>query len=925
MRFITHCVFICCLVSISKWSVAQSERLITADFVNVKFDVFISGIKDGSGYRFFYNQVETDSLIVNVKADRVTIPELMEKVLAQTEFHFSIDSDHNLYITKYLTIQTEFPAEFFISKSADSTSEITSLSGAPNATNKLRQKATIVVDEKVYVIGSASSKSTGTRATISGYVKDGKNGEPIAGASVYVESMSNGAITDQFGYYTFTLPKGRHVLDIVSVGMKMKRRTIVLSGDGKMNVEMEDNVATLKEVIVNSQRRSNVRSLQMGSNQINIRAIKQVPVVFGEADILKVITTLPGVTTVGEASSGFNVRGGSTDQNLVLFNDATIYNSSHLFGFFSVFNPDIVKDVQLYKSAIPEKYGGRLSSVLEVTSKEGNSKKLTATGGIGPLTSKLTLEGPIVKDRTSFIVSGRFTYSDWLLRNIKATEYKNSTAGFSDVALHINHAVNDKNTLYINAYLSNDRFGLNKDTVYKYSNQNVNLKWKHNFTNRFYGVFLSGLDHYQYSITGAPNSSNAYKLSFAIDQVNLRTDFTYAKNSKHTFNFGFGSIYYKLHPGNYQPLDQHSLVTPNTVATEQALESAVYFADQVAVSSKLSVNAGLRYSLYTYLGPQSVNNYVPGLPKNENTITGANSFSSGKVITTYGGPELRLAARYALSVEGSIKLSYNSLRQYIHLLSNTTSISPTDVWKLSDTYIKPQTGGQVSLGYYQNFYSDKIETSLEIYYKYLNDFLDYKSGSSILLNHHVETEVIGSKGKGYGAELLIKKVSGKLNGWISYTYSRTFLKTHDATAGELINDGTFYPANYDKPHSTNLIANYRFSHRLSISFNVVYSTGRPITLPIALFEAGGAQRVLYSDRNQYRIPDYFRSDFSVTLEGNHKIKQFAHNSWSFGFYNLTARKNPYSVYFAQQNGLVKGYQLSIFGTIIPFLTYNFRI
>ncbi|RYF95864.1 MAG: TonB-dependent receptor, partial [Chitinophagaceae bacterium] len=762
------------------------------------------------------------------------------------------------------------------------------------------------------------------RATLAGYIRNSKTGESFTGAMVYTDTPYIAVVTDQFGYYAISLPTGRQTVHVNSLGMKAARRQIMLFSDGKLNIDLEDSVPSLKNVTIYSERKSNIRGLQMGEERLTIKTIKKVPVVFGEADVLKVLLTLPGVTSVGEASNGFNVRGGATDQNLILFSDATIYNPSHLFGFFSAFNPDVVKEFELYKSAIPEKYGGRLSSVLDVSMRDGNSKKISGTGGLGLLTSKLTIEGPLVKDKTSFIVGGRTTYSNWLLRQLPKSDYSKSRAGFNDLNLRISHTLNDKNSLYLSGYLSNDNFKLNTDTLYEYGNRNINLKWKHIFNNKFHGIFVAGLDNYRYHISSEAVKINAYKLKSNITQGSFRADFNLTPNNKHTVSFGLNSIHYKIRPGSFQPMGGESQVKPDDLQAEQALETAVYIGDQVNITPEFSISAGIRYSLYHYLGPRDVYSYVPGIPRDASTLTDTSSYGRNKIIRTYHAPEYRFMARYLLSNESSLKLSLNSLWQYIHMLSNTTAVSPTDTWKLSDASIKPQQGYQLSLGYYKNFRNNTIETSLEVYYKKIKNYLDYKSGAVLLMNHHIETDVVNTRGKAYGAELSIKKKSGKMTGWLSYTYSRTFLQLDDALAGQTINGGEYYPANFDKPHSVNLVNNYQFSHRFSTSLNVVYSTGRPITLPIAIYYLGGAQRVYYSERNEHRVPDYFRVDFSVTIDGNHKMKKLTHNSWSFGVYNLLARENPYSIYFVQEAGVIKGYQLSVFGTAIPFITYNFR-
>ncbi|NCU05240.1 MAG: TonB-dependent receptor, partial [Chitinophagaceae bacterium] len=778
------------------------------------------------------------------------------------------------------------------------------------------------LENKLYEVGDKNAANRQTTVTIAGYVRDAKTGEPVAGASVYINRSGFGATTDQYGYYSLSLPKGRHVLFIQSLGMSDTRRQVLLHGDGKLNIDLLSKVMTLKNITISAQKINNIKGTQMSVQKIDIKTIKQVPVVFGEADLLRVVTTLPGVKTVGEASTGLNVRGGAADQNLILYNDATIYNPSHFFGMFSALNTEVVKDVELYKSSVPVRYGGRLSSVLNITSREGNKKKMAGTAGVGLLTSRLELEGPLVKDKSSFILAGRTTYANWLL-NLLPDEYKNSKASFYDLNLNVNHEINRKNTLYLTGYMSNDRFNLSSDTLFGYGNKNVSLKWKHIFTNKLTSISSAGYDSYNYYTSSDHRPENGYKLSFAINQAYFRTHFNYFLNNQHTFDFGLNTLHYKLQPGSYQPYGNESLVIPETISPEQALESAVYFSDKYKLNS-FSIDAGVRYSLFNYLGPQTVNKYAPGLPITETNNIGTENFRKSSIVKTYGGPEIRLSLVYLFNDSFSIKAAYNTQRQYIHSISNTAAMSPTDIWKLSDPNIKPQFGSQISFGLYKNFKSNTIEASVEAYYKTIENYLDYKSGAKLVMNPHLETDVLGTKGKAYGVEFLLRKTAGKLNGWISYTWSRILLKADNPMAGETINEGNFYPANYDKPHDVTLISNYRFNHRFSVSFNATYNTGRPITLPIGVFYYAGGQRTLYTNRNAYRIPDYFRADFSMNIDGNHKVNQIFHSSWTFGVYNITGRRNPYSVYYVSENGVINGYKLSVFGNAIPYVNFNIR-
>lgn len=920
-------LFICLLITV--WHVAAQVKpvQISVDFKDVSIQDFVKEIESKANYHFYYNPAEFDSLRVTLSAKNESVSSILRSAFRNTSFSYTIDPQNNIFLSKGVEILASLPYGIFENEK-DSLSWqmqkepelIAELSGTVEQGN-----LSSALESKQIQIGNKTAQLRPGNVTLVGYVRDAKTGVPEIGAAVFVENPRISTYTNQFGYYTLVIPRGPHTLNIKALGIQDTKRNLMIYSDGKLDVEIQTQVLSLREVVISAEKSANVRNVQMGVEKLSISSIKQVPVAFGEADIVKVMLTLPGVKSVGEASNGFNVRGGAVDQNLILFDDLTIYNPSHFFGFFSAFNPDVVKDVELYKSSIPSRYGGRLSSVLDVNSRDGNTKKLTGTAGIGLLTGRLNIEGPIIKDKTSYILGGRTTYSNWLLKMLPDNSgYKDAKASFSDLNLRLSHMINDKNNLYLSGYLSDDNSNLGSDTTFAYGNQNLSLKWKHLFSNKLTGIFVGGLSRYQYNNRSIANATNAYKMAFDIQQANFKTDFNYYLSSKHTIDFGISTIRYDLNPGTFQPLGSQSLVKLNELAPEQAFESAIYVGDRFDLSSNLSMDLGVRYSMYNYMGPKSVNLYAPNLPKTESNVIGAASYKKGEMAKIYHGPELRLSARYQLSEDFSVKAGYNTLRQYIHLLTNTTAISPTDIWKLSDPNIRPQYGDQTSLGFYKNFKDNTIETSIEGYFKNLKDYLDYKSGANLILNHHIETDVINTKGKAYGVEFLVKKLSGKLNGWMGYTYSRTLLKMDDPNAGQIINGGKYYPANYDKPHDFSLVANYRFSHRFSASFNTAYSTGRPITVPIGKYFYAGSLRANYSDRNALRAPDYFRTDFSLNIDGNHKIHQRTHNSWTLGIYNVTGRDNAYSTYFTSEKGIIKGYQLSIFGSAIPFVNYNIR-
>lgn len=909
----------------SKALLAQNstQKPISVNFKQAGINEFVADLETKSGYTFYVDTAQFDSLKVTLQVSDVPLGSILHMAFLNTNYNYTIiPSALQVFLTKGKAIKTRLAVGYF-AKSTTQEQEIVSNPVTDVNLDKEKPAAEATTENKLYEVGIKTDNIKAGNLVLSGYVKDVKSGEAIAGAVIYVANSKTVVGTDQFGYYTVTLPAGRHTITIHGLGMRDTHRQFILYTDGRLNIEMQEQVTTLKEVKISADKVANVRRSEMGVNKLDIKSIKQVPAVFGEADILRVVLTLPGVQSVGEATTGFNVRGGSADQNLILLNGATIYNPSHFFGFFSAFDPDIVKDVALYKSSIPEKYGGRLASVLEVNDREGNKKNFTGTAGIGLLTSRFNIEGPIIKNKTSFIFGARTSYSDWLLSALPE-EYKHSSASFYDLNLGISHQVDEKNNIYLNAYMSHDGFKLNSDTTYSYGNKNANIKWKHNFNDKLFSVVMVGYDRYQYEVSSDANPVNGYDLNYNINQSNFKADFTYYVNPKNTIDFGVSSIYYKLHSGDLEPYNNKSLVAPDVVPAEQALESALYFGDKYDFTPDLTLDVGVRYSIYNYLGPQTVYQYAPNLPKTSSNVLDSTTYAKNKVINTYSRPEIRASIRYNLNDNLSLKASYNTLTQYVHLLSNTTAISPTDVYKLSDPNIKPQHGDQVSLGIYKNAAANTIETSVEVYYKRIRDYLDYRSGATLLLNDHIEQDVLNTQGKAYGIEFLVKKTEGKLNGWMSYTYSRTFLRQDDPNAGELINGGAYYPANYDKPNDFNFTGNYRFTHRYSVSLNLVYSTGRPITLPIAKYYYDGAERVFYGDRNADRIPAYFRSDFSINIEGNHKVHQRTHNSWTLGIYNLTGRANAYSTYFTEQGGAINGYQLSIFAKPIPFINYNIR-
>jgi Outer membrane receptor for ferrienterochelin and colicins len=720
---------------------------------------------------------------------------------------------------------------------------------------------------------------------------------------------------------------GIPVLDTDTVSItasSANTKVYIVPGVEKAKASVADD-QELAEIVVVGGRQSAVNNMMIGAEKFKPQILKNIPSAFGESDIMKIVLTLPGVTTVGEASSGYNVRGGSTDQNLILLNGGTVYNPSHLFGLFTSFNSDAVEDVELFKSSIPVEYGGRISSVLKVTSKEANMQKFTGSASIGALTSKANIEIPIVKDHVSLLLNGRTTYSDWILKKLpEKSGYKNGTANFYDFGGVLTWRVNNMHRLKVYGYWSNDKFSFSTNDKYGYQNRNISAEWRSILNDQITATFSAGLDHYDYFNEDVTVPSMAARLSFGIDQLWGKLHIRHRLSEKQTLSYGLSVLHYDVQAGKYEPVGSESCITTDQLQKEKALESAAYIDYEFALTEKLSVSAGLRYSLFNALGPRDVNMYLDGELPSEETLVETRKETG--VIKTYHAPEIRLSARYALQENLSLKLGFNTMNQYIHKVSNTSIMSPTDIWKLSDVNIKPQKGWQIAAGIYHETAGKKYEFSAEVYYKHINDYLNYRSSAVLLMNHHLETDVISTKGKAYGIELQAKKPFGKLNGWVNYTFSRSLLRQDDGRVAMPLNNGDWYPAEYDRPHEVKAVLNYKFTERYSFSSNFNYATGRPTTVPAGKYYDSQNQKYMpyYTDRNTYRIPDYMRLDLAFNIEPTHKLTSFLHTSFSIGVYNVLARKNAYSIYYVTEGGRVQGYKLSVFGSAIPFVSLNIR-
>lgn len=767
-------------------------------------------------------------------------------------------------------------------------------------------------------VGNPDLFRPGKLVTLRGRLINEEDETPITGVTV-VPNGHRGTTTDREGRYELRLPSGRHVLTFTFIGFKERTIDLTLYDAGNLNLVMQEAPTLLEEVVISSQSINELTMSRPGQLQLSVGAMKKQPALMGEADLVRQLQSLPGVNTVGEAAAGFNVRGGSIDQNLVLYDGLPLFNTSHALGFFSAFNSEAVQELSFYRGGIPAEYGGRVSSVLDIRSKSGDMEKWKVNGGIGLVSANLMARGPIKKNKTSIAIGGRGTYANWYLDLLKNTykDLSNSQVGFYDAEVRVDHLINEKSRLSFSYYRSYDKLRVRGDTSFQWVNQLASLRLDQIFSSRFTGSFQLGMGDYNYTVSDQV-PAHGFDLSYKITYPSFKADFSYTMG-KHRLGFGIQSTYYGFQPGKLKPTSDISSVRSTTMDSQQALESGLYASDSYPLTEKLNLDLGLRLSSFVNLGPATVNVYNPASPIQKGNLVDSVKYGSGEAVASFGGLEPRAAIRYSLTEQSSIKVSYHHIYQYLHLISNSAAVTPVDIWQPSNTFFKPQVSDQVSLGYFRDFKQKTYEAYAEVFYKQMNNVLDFKDGAQLILNKQLEADLLQGKGEAYGIETYISKSQGRLTWALSYTYSRS-LRTIPG-----INGGETYPSNFDQPHMLNLAWNYRFSKRWSFTGNFAYRTGRPVTVPSFGYTLDGYGVAYFSGRNQYRIPDYHRLDIAFVIEGSHKLKKPWTGSWIISFLNVYARRNAYSFFFASDTpGQIKTYQLSIIGTIIPSVTYSFK-
>lgn len=752
------------------------------------------------------------------------------------------------------------------------------------------------------------------RYTISGTITDVSSGETLIGATVRLQELPlSSSLSNSYGFYSVSAPSGRYLLIGSYVGYKTFTDTVSLDSDMVLPIALQSQ-STLDEVVVSVNRKNNrnISSPQMGIEKLNMSQINQLPVVLGEQDILKSITLMPGIKTSGEGNTGFYVRGGGSDQNLILLDEATVYNASHLLGFFSTFNSDAIKDVSIYKGGMPAEYGGRLSSVLDIKMNEGNNKKITVQGGIGMIASRIKVEGPIVKDKGSFMISARRTYADLFLKASSDTTINKSTLYFYDINAKANYRFNDKNAIYLSGYFGKDVLGLQDIFGTNWGNATGTVRFNHVFNNKLFSNTSFIYSNYNYVIEGL-DRNDGFKATSKITDLNIKQDFQYYAAYNHNLKFGLQATRHDIAPGDITTTASSSF-NDKHVEHRYGYEMAAYISDEWKLNDKLSMLYGLRLSSMLLVGPGTFNSYDAA-----GNITVSKKYHSGEVVQNYLNLEPRFSVSYMLNEQQSIKASYNRNTQNIHLLTNSTSSSPTDLYVMSSKNIKPQIADQVSAGYFRNFKDNTYEFSAEFYYKNLQNQIDYKDAAQLLVNQDVESQLLYGVGRAYGTELFLKKKYGKFNGWVGYTLSKTERKFEE------INDGRYYPATHDRTHDLSLVAIYKYNDQWTFSSNFVYGTGKAVTYPTGKYHVGGHTTYSYSDRNAYRQPPTHRLDIAATYEA--KPGKYFQSSWTFGVYNVYAQKDPYRITFKDSKNVpqaTEAVQTSIFGVPIPSVTWNFK-
>jgi len=896
------------------------EKVMACHFRNISFAEFCDTVFHQTNVNIYYRGVWVNNLNVTLDSDSITVLSAVRQVIAGSDLEVSV-WHNNLVILPRIKLLTELPAyEQFIK--TDNTIGQKELAITETEERYITGRKPGVI--QIITIGRTGANTGDSKAKVLGRVLDEETGEPMNFVTIYISETKTGTVTDVNGFFNIALTPGKYNVLIEYLGYEKGKYLLEILSDGNFAVKMKKAAIELKEVVVSGERQADIRTTDPGLDRMLMKSVRGLPMMMGERDILKVSVTLPGIVSAGEGSAGLNVRGSGSDQNAFYINRIPIYNTSHLFGFFPAFNSDIIKDLSIYKGHIPAQYGGRLASVFNITTRQGNRKRFTAHGGISPITGNIVLEGPLKKDISSFLFSARSSYSDWILSSIKDPVISASNANFNDFSGGVNWDI-QKTQVSLFLYRSYDHFRLADINSYSYSNSGASLILGHNFTNSLRGEVAFISSKYAFSTIDKQEISSAYEHGYKMDHYETRINFKQLLSQKNSLEYGADFILYKLDRGEVLPYGEKSLRSKVALGTDKGIESSLFISDSYDVTTRMNLILGIRYTMFTPVGPVTTYKYTLGAPRDLRYIEDTLTFGKNKAVRWYHEPDIRAALNIETDKEGSIKLSFNQMHQNLFMLNTTTTMAPDAQWKLADYHLLPSKSNQISLGVFRTLPKNGLETSVEVYYKRTYNYSEFKDGADFLKNPLVETSVLQGDHKAYGIEFYIKRSRRKLEGWLSYTWSRSLIQVNGDHSWSRINNGEAYPANFDIPHSLNVVLNYYFTRRIFFSSIFTYQTGKPITYPESVYYINGAPYLDYSKRNAYHIPDYLRADFSLTLEGDLRKNKFLHNSFILNLYNAAGRKNPYSVYFKTENGRISSYQYSVIGVPILTATWIFKL
>ncbi len=877
----------------------SSYRMQSTD-VGKPLSTVLEQISNKTSARFYYLTEWIQSITITNNFEDQTLSETLTSLFQGTELKF-------LVMDAFTIVLVKDPTNVLLHKVAKE--------------KILDQKKPVA---QKYFDNSGSQITSGV-VEINGKVYDAKTGEAMPYATIRVSDPKYNTTTDNLGKFALKLIPGVYLLTFSFVDFESQVLDVAAYGNGELDIQLDKAAMVLDEVIIQGQSTQDNTSSRIGKIELTMKEMKRAPTFLGEADLVKQVQLLPGVTTAGEAATGFNVRGGSVDQNLILYDGMPVFNSSHAFGFLTAFNSEAIREVAFYKGGIPAEYGGRISSVLDIQSREGDYQKWGGKVGIGMVTGNLMINGPIKKDKTAVIASVRSTYSDWLVNSIK-TDYadlSNSSVFFYDATLKLTHRLSDRTKLSVSSYSSNDSFRLIGDTTYKWNNFQASARLDHQFSDKLSTEIVAGVSSFGYSVKNS-NYLTASELSYRIATTTLKAGFTY-QIPNHKLNAGWQLLHYQFEPGKLEPLTAISSAKRVSLPNQYSIENAFYASTDWVLNNKIFIDAGLRIPTFISFGAANINKYQSGAPRDITTVVDTLRYSSGEIIKTYIGLEPRLSVRWTLSPSASVKMGYNRMYQFLHLVTNTTAVTPLDIWQPSGYYFEPQRADQISVGYFKDIKEKKYSASVEAFYKAIDHLIDFKDGAQLIMNAHLETDLLQGKGYSYGLESTFTKNIGRFTWAFNYTYSRSFRQIQGSTLKESINKGKEYPSNFDQPHIINFSWKYNLTKRVFFTGNFTYRSGRPITLPLAAFQLENTAVTYYSERNQYRIPDYHRLDIALVVEGNHRRRKIAEATWVFSIYNVYGRQNPYTIFFKNSaNGVPVPYQLSIIGTLFPSISYNIK-